>query len=89
MAIVRLCAVLRELRDVGPATTHELAAVLDAHEDTAYHWVRKLYAEGVIVPTGENERAVRWQLAPPNTPTRAPYIVKSDLRRRGRIKETT
>lgn len=80
MSIVRLCEILRELRDTGPMTTREISLIAETTFNNAYHWVRRLRAEGLIEPDGHAGQAVVWKLAAPNTPKLAPYTRKSDRR---------
>lgn len=69
----KFCQVLRELRDVGPATRQELAAALETSEFTVWHWVAQLAAWGLIRPNGHRGRAVVFELAPPGQPLGTPY----------------
>ena len=85
MQLMRICGLLRDLRDAGPMTVSEMADVHEVHYDTAYHWVRTLKAEGILRAEGRKGQAVLWALAQPLTPAaETPYLVRQSKRVRGR-----
>ena len=76
MMNAKMCQVLRELRDVGPATRQDLAATLDVSDNTLWHWVAMLAGWGLIRPCGRKGNAVIYELAPPGQPLGTPYVRK-------------
>lgn len=73
MRLIRFCSVLRDLRDSGPATRMEIAAMADASPSSAWHWIRVMTAEGVLRPCGNRGPALLYELAPPGTPRNERY----------------
>ena len=76
MRLVRVCAVLRDLRDSGPATREEIAAMVDTSPETAWHWIAVLTAEGVLRVCGRRGQAYLYELAPAGTPRKERYTRK-------------
>ena len=76
MMNAKMCQVIRELRDVGPATRPELAATLDVSHNTLWPWIAMLAAWGLIRPCGHKGNSVIFELAPPQTPLGTPYVRK-------------
>lgn len=84
MSVVRICALLRELREGGAGTLRELAATVEAPPESIYHVLRVMEAEGLVEVTGLQGAAKVYELAPPGTPKCAPYVRKD---KRNKIKE--
>ena len=82
MRLHALCALLREIRDVGPMTVRDMADVLEVPYQTAWHRARVLGGEGVLAPVGHRGAAVLWGLAPAGTPVGRRYVrsAKPDTR---------
>lgn len=80
-----ICKVIRELRDVGPATRSELAAALDVSKHTLWAWIAMLGAWGLIRPCGHKGNSVVFELAPPQTPMGTPYVRKDNRPNRKRL----
>lgn len=68
MTLATASAVLRELRDTGPATRFELAAALDQNQTSLWFTLRVLLDGGIVEPCGRRGQALVYRLAPPGTP---------------------
>ena len=68
MTLASASAVLRELRDGGPATRLELAATLGLNETSLWFTLRSLIDGGIVEPCGRRGQSLVFRLAPPGTP---------------------